>query len=396
MFTAAAGWAQPVALLEETQFLERVEASTNWGDLLQARTDAARSEGLRATIWTNPHVGAEHEQFFSGEDEASESTLWVSQVFDISGRRAHLAAAAGHGARGLGFEANALREARRRELRVLFAQTMYFQQRVAAHEALIAELEELQITANARRDLGDISALDALRIELDVERSIAHRERDALRRDAGWAQMEALTATKSPAGPWPRLAGELWTTGASTTAASIDEHPLLGAEAARADAAERRAQAAARGWIPAVELTVGLKRAGHFDGAAFGLLLGFSLPVALFDRGQADELAARAQLAHAKWQRATTHNALAADLEAARVVEGRLKSIGPGLQANRERAERIVRLSRAFYEAGEGDIRGLLDAFRARSDVELDFLEVGLELRQARIVIESLVFRSTP
>lgn len=356
-----------------------------------ARLDLAASEVAEVSLRGNPDLGIEYEgREFAGDP--SEATLRLSQTFDTSGRR---------GLRRRGAEARldaarlqheGEREERAARIRTRFYTALHEQGRVEVLRAWDARVGEAASIVRDREREGEASGYDLRR--LDHERALARAERDeALARLAlAWESLLALIepgerrfATAEgrllPDAPPP----------IESVAARLEVRPDLLALRQREESARLARQVSDRAAIPDLTVGLGVKRFRDPEREDWGLVLDLSLPLAVFDRGQA--AAARAD---------AESRAIAGEYELAlREARGSLrglwqKAVELQRAASRLRAEDVPRATglaqtaRHAYQAGEIGILELLDAHRSVKEVEGRALDLALESRLATIELERL------
>jgi cobalt-zinc-cadmium efflux system outer membrane protein len=159
----------------------------------------------------------------------------------------------------------------------------------------------------------------------------------------------------------------------------------------QAEAFDHERLAAERRWIPDMTLGVGHKRTDESGRSENGVILSFSVPLPVFDRGQAGEQKARGQARTLRAER---------DLQLAR-AEGELRGLWRQAAQLRDAvvtfrtqtavgSRELARIAQASYRAGEGSILELLDAYRSELDATQTELDLALRARMARIELDAL------
>lgn len=395
LLPAAAATAAEGARLTESEALAaafaRPEAQARWG----AETRRAQAELDRARTWSNPELGFSRERFDDSPGVPTERSLVLSQTLELSGRRGLEIDAA-----RLGLDAaqsgvvSAQAEAKATLLR-RFHERVLAEARVQAQAARREEFAALAETAVRRRAAGDLSGLEARRIEL----RLAEAEVEQARRLGEQAQArvalalligEALAQRPVATAPLPTVLAPSVTSAAATAA------PVLRFAQARRDAAEAQARAARR-WSLPLTVGAGLRRtevAGVRDDAA---VLEFSLPLPLFDRRRAEAGFAAAELALAEADLWQAEQQVPAVRAAAEADARRLLADVQSLQTQRlPAAERMAASARRAYAEGEFELVELLDVLDARAALVDAALELEHRTRLALIELERLSPPSFP
>lgn len=384
--TASGAWGQA---LTEREAIDASLARASFRDALAGATAAAEAEVSAAELWSNPTLDYDLERVSGDRGRSEEQILRLSQVFDISGRRGLRRDAAGRRldaaqAAAAGREADAVGEVRR-----VFFETLAGQRRAAAMEAWLGRLVSAeQVVAQLAR-AGEISGYDRRRLarervsaEARLASSRAELERSRERLAAQTGRAVAAVAGELLPPPAPPLSG---------IQAALEARPELRVLEARAAALDQERLAAARGWIPDVTLGAGPKRVTEPDGSADGAVLSVSIPLPLFDRGDAasrrlagEALAARGELGLARMRAEGEARGLWRQADLLRDTALRFR--GDSVEASRD----LARIAEAAYRAAEGSILELLDAHRALLDAEGEAIALELAARLARIELDQI------
>lgn len=361
---------------------------------VQARwdADAGRAQaGLdRARTWSNPSLAFSRERVDDAPGVPTERSLVLSQQFDLSGRRGLDidAARLGIDAARLGI-ASAQADGKA-ELSRRFHEAALAAARVRAQAAQREEFARLAEAAARRREAGDLSGLEARRIELrlaeaEVEQARRLGEQDRARAGLAMLVGEAQAARPLAPAPVPAALDEPADGGGDAAAA-----PVAQSAVARRDAIEAQARAARR-WSLPLTVGAGIKRtevAGVRDDAA---ILELSVPLPLFDRRRADAAAAAADADLARAEAAQVERDARASRAAAGSEARRLLAEVQRLQAQRlPAAERMAASARRAYAEGELGVVELLDALDARAALVDAALELEHRARLALIELERL------
>lgn len=359
---ALSGQAQPRLSAEDAVALALSQPHVR--DDLEAEVDLARSQVQAARVWPNPILEASHERVGEGPlGPSRETTVVLSQQFDLSGRRGLSRRAAEQGVAAAEATIGYQRIRLRGEVLRAYYTAASAEQRRQVQSGLAQGLRELARVAGHRQLAGDLSGYERRRIaqaDAQTQARLAEAEGAAQASRAqlaGWIGETALTSeldARLPALPDGTLADDARST----------ELDMLEARRAQAEA---QAKAAGRPSLP-VSLGVGRKRIiqGSFSDDA--LVMEVGLPLPLFDRNQAERTrtAAEAQRADAQYQRAliqTRSRRAAAFARAQRLSESarHLQDIVV------PEAARLTVIAQASFAEGELDLVGLLDAFDAQA-----------------------------
>lgn len=390
------------AVAQERPALERevtVERVVEYARERAARTRALRSEGAvaeaevaTASVYPNPTVSYSVYGRVQGQSEAINGTqhqVWVEQPI-LLGQDGHRrdAARGAAAARRAEVEASVFGvtiEARRRFLALLAAQ-----ENVRLLEATRADLGRVSDLVHGRADAGAQSAYDVARVELEVaqhDARIASARADVSERSAALAAWLGLAGWSPVArGAFPVEAPVLTLERLSPMALSRSAALLAARRRVAATGLDVRRAERERWPIP----TVGLGAYVTTDGGSTSLYGSVSLPVPLWDTGNAQVRRARAagEAAEAAAQsieaelRARLEGALQAH-DARRVaLERHQQSAMAGLARLREMAE-------ASYRGGATRVFELLDAFRTQLAVQEQRNALIEALEQARIEVDA-------
>jgi cobalt-zinc-cadmium efflux system outer membrane protein len=378
--------------LDEREAVRRALARAPLVESLAAQVDVARADERTARTWGNPIASYGFEQTRGGGTTAREHTGTISVPLEISGARSLRADAAAARVQSAREEVRRERTVVASEARRRFFAVLWRDRRAAALSASAARLEGVASATERREASGDVSAFDAALIVVERE---AQRARAAAEAAAAARARALLAATiGEPLHDAARItvAGELSPGAAPELATFLDRVPGradLRALQAQEEAGELAGRAAARSWIPPLELGAGVKYVADGGTSGTGPVVGISIPLPLFDRAQGE--AARAS---AEQRRAAGRSKLVA-AEAAATVAGlhaeaaALADVARRSQTEaRRRAEVLLSAADAGYRGGELGAVELVDAYRAALDAELHQIDLAWNAREARIALD--------
>lgn len=374
--------------LTEVEAIRGALSRPAWVEAEHGRVAHAQAAVTEASLPPNPVLSFERDR----RDAATERTIGISQTLDVSGRRTLRREAADKRLDAVQLDVRDRRLAAIAEVRRAFGETLHREHAEAALARWLVRLEAAAATAAQLAKAGEVSGYDRRRFEREAQAARARLA--AARADAARSREGLAALSGRPAEDTAQLAGELLLAALptlETARAGLRARPDLASLVAQSDAFESEHRAAARAWIPDLTLGIGQKRVSEAGRNDNGMIVGLSVAVPLFDRGQAAQLKSRAQ---AQTLRAEHALALAR-------AEGDLRGVWQQAAALREAAEvfrrdslaasrDLTRIAEAAYRAGEAGLLELLDAYRAEMDAETTELDLALRARLARIELDNL------
>lgn len=382
----APGAAQP---LSEAQAVARMRAEHPRVTALRFAVREREAEARGRTLPANPAVAYTREEAGAGVDDF----LLVSQELPLWGRRRLLGAAAGHAVSAAAADVEARLLAVEAELRLVFTDLLLAQERARTLEAGVGRLDGLIGVLRTREEQGEGSRFDRLR----AEREVAEVDADLALADIARRRAQARLAAFFAEGTDPD---------GLAAAGRLDDYPVpdvparaagppserrpayraLGLQGERWKAEER---AARRLRLPSAQVTGGLKRSGVLGAADTGFVLGASVSVPLFDRGQAQAARAAAARARLEAERRTLAARIAAEVHAASSAAAGARALADRYRDDAvSRAAELVAIADAAYEEGEFGILELLDAHRVSLRANLRALDLAASARRAAIELD--------
>ena len=377
--------AQSVALTE-AQVLSQLGAESSRVRAARAGIDVARADVLTAGRWPNPRATVNRESV-SG---VSEYIVTVAQPLPVTGRRRLEVSAATARVEATSSRAEEQIRRVRADLRLAFTDLWAAQARERELTRSRDRLTEVAGILGKREAAGDAAGFDRLRaerevVDIDTARAMAATQR---------AQAQAVLSSflSLPAGP---TAIEALTPTPTRAAVPTVDELMMRAEAARGDlaalareldAARFAEQAAGRRVIPEPEVVAGTKTS-NAAGGDIGSIFSVHVAVPLFDRGRPERALAQARAQQVRAEAELLRQTIRAQITAWRdaVIERR------GM-ADRHRAasgtDEIERIAQVIYEAGEGGILELLDAYRTSASARVRQAELDAAVREAEIELE--------
>jgi cobalt-zinc-cadmium efflux system outer membrane protein len=357
---------------------------------------AAEARVLQAGLRPNPELALELEDV-GGRDELrgfreAQTTLQLSQLVELGGKRAARIAAASAGRALAGWDYEARRLDVFSDTALAFVDVLVAQERLALAEDRIGLAAKSVGAARARLDAGLAPEVEVTRGELertraDVGRAQAQGALDTARQRlaAHWggrqARFERATGELEALSPPPSLES-LW-----VRAAENPDLARFESEAAEREAALRLARAQA---LPDLRIGPGVRRLEGPDETV--LVVGASIPLPIFDRNQGAVAEAAVRRTKLAAERRGAEVRVAAELAAAQRA---LAAAYTAAEALRSRAlptaDDSLRAVRDGYERGRFSQLEVLDAQRAHFDVRSDYLGALGEFHRSRALIERLI-----
>lgn len=359
----------------------------------QAGIDIASSALSAASAWPNPELRLAQERgrgVLSGSDETS---VMLTQTWDVSGSRGLSRRAAELGVRAAEAEVWAARAGIRREVLRQFHDAVAADARATAAAEQAAALDRLASLAARRMEAGDLSGFEAQRIAHVAQRArLQHDEREAARlasREhlAAWIGPRARAAMLQPAAIEVLADPQLSNAASNTELLALQRH---------VDAAEAAERAALR-WRMPLSVGIGQKRVDAPGGHDQALLLEAAIPLPLFERNQAGAQQTRAEAELARAKLAAARRQLEARRAAALLVA---RQLAGSTRSYREevvpRARRLSEIATRSFADGEIDLVGLLETLASEAEAVEHSIDLHYRARVALVELESLTTGDIP
>jgi cobalt-zinc-cadmium efflux system outer membrane protein len=357
---------------------------------------AREAQALQAGLRPNPELAVEMENFagsgeFSGFD-AAESTVSLSQLVELGGKRDKRRTAAAFEAKLAGWDYEAKRLDVLTDTAKAFVEVLASQERLAQATELAALAERFFQTVRARVEAGKVSPVEQSRAQVAVA---------SARLEAGRAERNLAAARKSLAALWGEgepafslAAGALADLAPAPSlerlAAQIEQNPDLARWATETEQRRAGLELARATALP--DLTVGLGLRNDQASDDYALVAGISIPLPVFDRNQGGVAAARAALSKARQeQRSVRSQALAALAASGRDL---VSAHAEGLTLKEQilpAAASAFEAATLGYQAGKFGFLEVLDAQRTLFEVRGQYLEALTNYHQARAEVERLL-----
>jgi cobalt-zinc-cadmium efflux system outer membrane protein len=356
-------------VLSEADVVRMARSRSPAAIVASARSALAEAQARSAGLLPDPSLGFTREAVETGP-LGSETVVSASVPVDIARPLARRSLAAAEGAWGQA-EASLARTDAVLDALLTYYEVVLAEQRVQVLTQSVANLDEAARILARREAEGTASGYESTRLSVAGELGRSHlaEARGAL--DSARVRLAALLGLRAES---LQVAGALSLLSAHEEAA-LARRGGAGREAVRKarDARRLATQAAARArwsWLPALELSGGLKQVSELDRSGRGYVLEVALRLPIFDRGHAlrAEAGAMAALSTARaeaLQRSTeaeVQGALAT-YRAARQELERFDRTTSG------QVEALLAAAQSGYREGARSIVELVDAQAARTDV---------------------------
>jgi outer membrane protein, heavy metal efflux system len=393
LFACMTGFAGAQApAFTERQVVEMALSQPAYRALETNRIGIAESIVAQAGLPPNPTVAAAHERSSVTGGRGTESALQISQPFDISGRRTLRREAAERRLEAALWDRNAARNGLIAEVRQAFGQALYRQRVGVALRAWAQHIDDAYRVITELVKGGEASGYERRRLERERFAVEARKARAEAEHRRAVELLLGFTGTDRPATTAP--VGELTPPAVPPLAsvqAALRNRPELQSLLVQAEAFDRERVAAERAWIPDLTFGAGVKRVEEPGRNDTGPIVSLSIPLALFDRGQAAQKRASAEAAAVRAEQILRLNRWDAELRASWIQAQELRRAAIAFRKDTTTSSReLSRIAEAAYRGGEATLLELLDAYRNELEAETTALELELAARQARIELDLL------
>lgn len=361
-------------------------AYTQAGD---ARVAIAQSAVEQSRLLSNPTLEWEQDKTDTARGKNIESSVRLTQTFDISGRLGlHQRAAENRLTAAQQEQADARLKALQ-QVRQQFAETLRLERLQDEQANWLARIEAAHKLVGHLTAAGEASGYDRRRLEREAK--AARARLSATQAELAHARVLLAALVGQPV---DGLSGELIPLpppALETLGAGIGQHPALTGLEAQAAAYAHERKASQRQWLPELTIGVGSKRVRESGSTDNGVMLSLSLPLPVFDHGQASARRAQAEESALRAERELLLAHKQASLEGAwrQTMQLRQAAIDFQTQAGAPSRE-LSAIAEAAYRSGETGILELLDAYRSELDDQATALELALRARLARIELDTL------
>ena len=352
----------------------------------------AAGQRVQAAALPNPEVSLLAEGL---QKEGRTTTVMVSQLIELGGKRGARIAAAELDGAAAAAELAAARSKLRAEVMAAFFDVLAAQERMTLAAASSELARRASAAASRRVAAGRISPVEETRARVaeansKIELSQSGSELEAARRQlaAAWGGgAPSFGAVEAPSAAVPaRPAG-------AELGAMLAQAPQLVLARIEVERQQARADLERRRQLPDLTLSLGSKRDEQFGQRQ--TVVGVSLPLPLFDRNQGNIASALRRTDHARDELAAIENRLALEVSQAWL---RLDASEAQLEIIRSEilpaAQSAYDASAKGFELGKFGFLDVLDAQRTLFQARAQYVRSLAELHRAGADIERLLGRS--
>lgn len=360
-------------------------------DALAARAAVvvAESEAVRAGLYPNPSVSWEREHVSSGSNagEEREDSFFLTVPIELGGRRSAQKALARSGAATARARAAQSRSEAVTTSLAAFYEALAAERDLEIAELAVAVLDEASRVVARRYEEGTTSGYERSRLEIEAELARSRLNQAAARVRTARASLGVLLGIEPAA---IELQGDFGTVDAGAGAGLGQRRSTAFLRTAATDANDARG-AAGFAWVPSLSLSGGFRIVEEIE-TRYGYVAGVSLSLPIFSWGQElrAEASARKDLADAEL-RATERATRLHEVRAREQLTSARQELARFVGATGERVDILEKAVQSGYREGDRSVLELVDAERARIEVERRRLELQLlakkselELRAAR------------
>lgn len=374
--------------LTESQALSRLSTESPRVQAVRTAVDVARADVLAAARWPNPRVSFNREAVAG----VTENMVMVTQLLPVAGRRRFEMSAASARVEASTNRADDTIRRLRADLRLAFTDLWAAQERERELARSRDQLRELAEVLGRRETAGDAAGFDRLRAErevIDVEADRATAASEGARARGVLASFFAVTPSSDAIeAVRPDVLRSMVPSVDELMARSEKVRGEFAALRHELDAASFLERAAGRRAVPEPEVVAGTKSSNAGTGDV-GSIFSVHVNVPLFDRGAPERAAAQARASQVRAETEALRLAVRAQIAAWRGALIERRAIADQYRrVSAETAERVGRIAQVSYEAGEGSILELLDAYRTTSTARVRQAVLDAAVREAEIELE--------
>ena len=269
---------------------------------------AAEARTLQAGVLPNPALSAELENIGGTGSatkgaRAAESTLQLSQLIELGGKRAKRLRLAGLERELTGWDYEVKRLEVLTEAKKAFVDVVTTTERLAFTTDLLRLAEQVQRTVSARVQAGKVSPIEETRTRVTVSTARLQVQQARTVHEAAKKRLAASWGSTTPA--FEGVSGALETTtplpSLEVLAVQAQKNPDIARWVAEMAARRAQVEVARSRAVPDLTVSGGVRYLNEVKEGAF--VLGFSLPLPLFDRNQGGIQEAYARLSKAELER---------------------------------------------------------------------------------------------
>ncbi len=350
-------------------------------------TQLAETEKLQAAFFPNPDLEFEYENF-----DEPEKTLTIGYLIELGGKRNHRMNVADAGLALAAVEFDAARV------------EIIYETAAAFIDVLVAQ-ENLRITKEKEKLADQVYATSGERVLAGrvspMEQVTAKIKRSNARLEVQKANDELLIARTSLSAMWGSSSADFKTADGTfdriqsipsfdALSASMANAPIITSKYSEIKVAETSLDLEKRNRIPDLSLSGGVKKTDESDDPVY--IVGFSLPIPLFDRNQAGVARAAAELDRQEAALSAEKNRLIKDLKIAyqtlKTAHQQVKTIKTDILPS---AQRVLDGIKEGYQEGEFSFLDMLEAQSTLYESHESYIQSLGQYHHAVIDLEKLL-----
>ncbi len=378
--------------LSEQEALSRFAEENPMLQALEAQVRIARAEAAGTSLPSNPSVT------YNREDAGAtlDNFVLLQQRLPLNGRLRLLRRAGAAATEAAEAHSTYARWSLRCDLRIAFYSLLLAQEREASWDQVVADFQEVVRILREQEATGESSKFDRLRAERELAGVQAEGAAAQAQRAQAQARLAAFLGDGTSASSL-RAIGEFALAG---TLPPVDELVLRAlarrgdhlSEVKQGERYEYERRAAERRRIPDPVITAGLKRSRLQGLTDNGYALAVTIPLPLFNHGQADAARARASAERSAAISRSLEQGIRAEVQGAHAaLEIRMRTAREYARDLALAGNELGRIAQIAYQEGEQDILELLDAYRVALSSRVRALEFQAEAKIADIELERSV-----
>lgn len=350
---------------------------------LEAQIAGTRAAVAEETAIDTPSLEVAHEQVFGDDNIAMyQITASVEQTFDLSGWRRQLRRATPHREAALRAQRDQYRLEVASAVRRAFFEVRLHEERIVVMDRWIERLQTGVEAIGQRRESGDASPYDELRVSRELDLARARKAAEESARAEAWSQLRGWLPIDVES---PTLNGSL------TPEQPEDADAYRVPRVAELEALELSLETESgawgspfwRGWT----LGGGYRFAQQMGSRGHGFVVSLSVPLSFWntDAPRVERLEAELSAVRSELRLEQTLSQQLEDAARER-VERCLTALSqvPAPEGD----ARLSLMASTAYSAGEGTLTEMLDAYGSETELQLARIELQWEARRASIELQ--------
>lgn len=382
--------AAPVVWTEEVAVASFLSQSPRL-EVIRKRLAVAQSETVGVGIWENPALSLDREQVMTSGTAADQSRFGVEWALPLTGKHGFRKAIAQAGLTAVEAQLDQETFMQVLEFRQAFARASYSDAQAEVLRESLGVFQRVERIVSTRTRTGESAGYDLMRLnvaKMTLEARLIHAQ---------------ATAREERA----RLSGLM---GKSVEGALRVADPLVlppSSDVLVDRAAERKDLTSLRAWQEQARLSERLARRQAWSDPSFslgivqaseptvqgaGYLVGLSLPLPVFSRGQGELARAEAEANRLSVEETALRQRLSTEIPPVReALASRIAATRSFQREVLSRLPELLRTAEVSYQEGEASIVSLLDAHQTAVETRLQSLSILADTQNAILSLERLV-----